>query len=185
VSKDPVVEPLDHRLVVYMPRWALFARFKLTMDDPALPGIVSVEVDATGDKPVCRSLTVTARGNGTVDGGTLRQVPVARLLDKVVALAVMREEQPGAYNLFKSSADFRAFQSLRSEHPRERWALTAEHLAEVADVYTKATRAPVKAVAAHWRRPRATASRWISKARQEGHFDQKPPAKPARKKGSK
>jgi hypothetical protein len=160
------------RLVEFIPGWALYESFSVTWDDPALPAIVKIDVEVQNGRPTCRGIAVSGRGSEQVDGGVLRRLPVAALLDHAVAVAVMRGNKPGEFGIFKTPEDFRAFRELRPVHrERERWQLTSEHLAEVAKCYSQASRAPVMAVARHFNKPRATASRWIAKARAEGFFD--------------
>ena len=166
--------PQRARIEPYLPGWALPDRFGARWSD--FPGaVVTMTVMVAGRVPTCAALAIEAKPGRAVDGGTLRSLPVATMLEYAVAAAAQEETEPGYYRMssFKSPEEFRQF---RERHPlrksRERWQLTPEHLRQVAEVYRSATHSPVKEVARHWNKPRATASRWIVKARDEGYFDQ-------------
>jgi len=61
---------------------------------------LAVEVDDWG-RPRCRRLTVSAPGEGTVSGETLRRIPVARLLGTAMSeAAVTVEDLPGGITQF-------------------------------------------------------------------------------------
>jgi len=166
-------------VVEYLPGWAIWGAFSVTFDDPALPAIVRLDVVVTDGRPKVRGLVLTARGAEVVDGTVLRRIPVATLLEYAIAAAVMPQDEPGSddepdepvIRAFKTPADFRAFRALKPRHDERRWQLTPEVLQEVVSVYRRATSAPVQEVARHFNKPRATASRWIAKARAEGYFD--------------
>ena len=173
LTRDVSLEPdLARGIVGLLDGWSIWAAFTVAWDDPALPGLVSMDVAVDAGRPRVERLTVTARGTEAVDGQVLRRVPVGTLLEYAIAYAVMAEDEPGRPRLFKTPADFAAFRALRPRHrERVRWQLTPELLEEVARVYRQATSAPVQEVARHFNKPRATASRWIAKARAEGYFD--------------
>lgn len=161
-------------IVPYLPGWALPDRFDAAWIDHG--GVhVRMTIEVHDNVPRCRTLTVTSQGDGAVNGQTLRQLPVGEMLNQAVAAAVQPETAPGYYRPtgFKSFDDFQAFRKAHPvTHPRERWQLTPEHLREVVKVYRAATTAPIEAVKDHWNKPRATAARWVAKARAEGYFDE-------------
>jgi hypothetical protein len=172
LSSDAQVECNFDCIAEYLPGWVLPADFTVTWDDPGLPAIVKIAVVVKEGRPSCRGLTVTGRNDERVDGGVLRRIPVSTLLDYAVTVAAMRSDDRRRLKLFKSPDDFRALRALRPVHKeRERWQLTPEHLAEVVEVYNQAHTAPVMEVARRWKKPRATASRWVARARAEGYFD--------------
>ena len=179
--------PMRARIEPYLPGWALPDQFGAQWHQLPIEATVTMTVNVVDRVPRCTALTVTAKPGKAVDGGLLRRLPVATLLEYAVAAAAQRETKPGFYSMshFKSPEEFRAFREAHPvRKPRERWQLTPEHLAEVAQVYRSARGAPVWAVAEHWKKPRPTASRWIAKARADGYFDEKPVRPAPTRKGS-
>lgn len=153
--------------VPYLPGWTVWQSFQATWDSSGLPYAIEMHVQVLDGRPYCVALTVQAHKGEWVDGKKLRSVPVATLLDEAVACAVMAEEQPNV-SRFKNAADWRAYRTLKRPHrERERWQLTPEHLAEVLEVYERGQPRGVMEVARHFGKPRATASRWVQKARAE------------------
>ena len=110
--------------------------------------------------------TSTPKG---VTGEKLRRLPVERIIRSVLAAAA-EGVQGWPLDWTNSEAEF--LQALTIDNPAARWAMTPEHLAEVATVYRKAVAgripAPVQEVADHFGRPRSTAARWVQKAREQG-----------------
>jgi hypothetical protein len=194
ISRATLAVPEEGRThVAYRPGWRIWRRFVAIWDLLALPATVRLTVDVGDDRVArCHSLYVEAKDNGEtltvghddgtletivsdgeVTGALLRRLPVARMLDDAVAIAVMREGEAGSEKdrLFYDAAEFRAY---RRKYPggrsRERWMLTADHLREVAKVYRSNPGREVIAVAEHWQKPRSTASRWIARAKAENHL---------------
>lgn len=172
--------------VPYLPGWALPQRFEVSWDDGTAP-IVTLEFAVSDGRCRCVRVSVAGRSDAEVSGSALREVPVARLTDDAIALAVARADKSKPVR-FKSIEEFHEFRRAHPHHrERERWALTPEHLREVVRVYRQGGRYGVAEVARHFNRPRATASRWVQLAKAEGYFDEVKPraAKRPRKKGLK
>jgi len=154
--------------VPYLPGWRIWQSFVAAWDSPKMPAALEMHVDVVDGRPRCTAINLQARPGEAVSGTSLREVPVATLLDDAVAAAVMKEDGDGKSNLFKSAADFRAYRVLkRPQRERQRWQLTPEFLDEVLKVYERGHPRGVMEVARHYGRPRATASHWIQKAKAE------------------
>lgn len=160
---------------VQVGRYLVPGRMVATIEHPSLPVKVelALEVDYTSRAVQCSRFacadTSTPKG---VTGAKLRRLPVERMIRSVlVAAASDQEGQPLDWT--GSEDDFSDALTIGS--PAARWAMTPEHLDEVARVYREAVanrnRAPVEAVAEHFGRlrrrrvPRATAARWVQTAR--------------------
>lgn len=153
-------------------RFLVPGRMVALIEHPALPVTVEVAIEIGHDHAVhCSRLTCTDRSVPRgVTGEKLRRLPVERIIRSVLAAAAEDELGrsldwvPGHQDAFS--------EALAIGNPASRWALTEDHLAEVARVYREAVasreRTPVNAVATHFGRPRPTAARWVQKARQAG-----------------
>jgi hypothetical protein len=129
---------------------------------------LTVEVDESG---LARVVGLALRGEA-IDGGMLRQVPVAALLREALAEAsastpadLGRLESGG-----KSSASLELSTPARIE-PRSRRRVTDELLERVAGIYRDAQaneRAPTQAVADELVATRSAAAQWVAKARERG-----------------
>lgn len=149
-------------------------RFRVLLNDPAriVVSVVDLTVDEHGRARV-QAVTQTPRGDGTLTPDDFR-VPIARIIDAALATLTLRGpvRPPGARlgdaEVLGDPHGALVIDVLRG---RRRRVLTAELLAEVADVYQQARRdgTPVRvAVAERWILPLNTARNWIDAARRAG-----------------
>lgn len=175
LEADPPYVP-----AVQVGRFLVPGRMSATIEHPSLPVNLelALEVDYATRAVQCSRLSCTDRSTAKgVTGQKLRRLPVERIIRSVLhAAASDNEGRPLDWTA--AEEDFSA--ALTVGNPTARWALTPEHLQGVARVYREAVanrnRAPVEEVAAHFGRlrgrkvPRATAARWVQKAREGGRY---------------
>ena len=178
-------------------QYALPARFEATVTpDSANHPVSHLRVVIEGGRPVCDALTLERQPGGPpVSGDSLRRVPVAeyvsRAVDQVGYWIVERQSVPeftfegdtmpvvpasipyGDTHVaiplggVGRTAEYKA--AVRA--PRIKGGVNSEMLREVADVYKRAhgkRQPPTQAVMTEWDVTRATASRWVRRAREHG-----------------
>ena len=189
--------------LVALGRFRLPHYFGVVSRHPALPFEVrmEVEVDRRSRTARCRVLTcVDLDSEEAVTGGKLRAIPVASLLRAAILMAA--EDAKGLPADWQAGGEAEVAKAYGGRDEGARWALTDNHLREVAQVYRDAVlahdRAPVQAVVEHFgkkrgaRVPSSTAARWVLVARNEKGFLgkttsgksgelERPPRKPRRK----
>jgi hypothetical protein len=175
-------------------RWGLFRCVETVtpIDLPELPCLVSLVVENVGAEPHCCELHVMARPGGEpVTGETLRRVPVADLVGRVVAAQPVwvRTDDPDTWQLLDSTGDLDLTGQDRSElnayvrarrrdEVKGRRRISDDDLRRVAEAYRAALArgsAPTQEVRSVLRlRTDAQAARWVMRARQEGFLGEAP-----------
>lgn len=169
-------------------RYGLPSCFEATSDDPALPAVVSLDVvmKLQPRRPEVDAVRVQRRNGGSVDGDTLRRIPLARVLRSATAAAALNVYRDGDQIKVEPAAiptpsfvinpdderwsrdGFSSSLRPRSE-PALRWRVDADLLTEVAEVYRSALArgetGATEAVAEHFGKSRSTAGRWVTAAR--------------------
>lgn len=144
---------------------------------------LGIEVDDRG-RPRCTGIEVRARAGAAVTGDALR-LPVGRLIREVVAGTAEKVESsaPGIIKTapFSMPIDERAelYEELIRQ-PRRGAPLTDRDLIQVARIYRAAMERgdpPTKMLADRMKVGRATASRWIKRARNDGHLGEAIPGR--------
>jgi hypothetical protein len=152
-------------------------------NDPSLPYDVDVELKLEGDRYAPVSLRLKARAGGpVVTGEHLRDVSVTDILRRVVEdyfFGSPPSPRPSSVTITPptASASAGAFTphliSLLGEPP-EVGRISDDVLKDVADAYRVGVLVgypPVAVVAERYKRPRATAARWITTARDRGFLE--------------
>lgn len=137
----------------------VWERLNVSVDRPEWPFLVRVDAALEGGRMVAERVEVSRRPGGPpVDGGALREVPVASLVAAASGAAVVTMGWVGGLS---SAADIRDL------------PLSARHRA-VATLYRVALLsgwAPTQTIAEDIGVSRATAGRWIAAARRAGLID--------------
>ncbi|MGI8631608.1 MAG: hypothetical protein ACR2NA_03555 [Solirubrobacterales bacterium] len=174
-------------------RWGLFLRVETVtpIDLPDLPCLVSLVIENLGAEPHCCELRAIARPGGEpVTGETLRRVPVADLVSRVVAAQPVwvRTDDPDTWQLLDSASgidqsrdrdEINAYvRARRRQEAKGRRRITDGDLVLVAEVYRAALAKgdpPTSTVRSVLRlRTNDQAARWVSRARQEGFLGKAP-----------
>ena len=192
VHRDWVRDGAD--LVRIGEQYALPVRFEATITPRSVEfPACRLRVVVENGRPVCEGLELKRQPAGPpVSGDALRRVPVAayvaRAVDEVGYWVVPADPPPTVtfdgeavplpsiplddenvavpMGGIGRTAEYRAV----TRAPRRQGRVTDEKLREVADVYRRAnaTGHPTKAVMEEWHVERATASRWVRRAREAG-----------------
>lgn len=137
---------------------------------------VDFTIDAIGERLGVTRAEIRARPGGPpVTSTALHKIPLHAWMEHAIAAASipLKVDETGAPALRSSSDDppparkppTRAWRTPRKSGPG---SITDEHLAEVAEVYRNAGRAPVEAVRKRFAVSRSTAGEWVMKARKRG-----------------
>lgn len=150
---------------------ALPSRFRGTVDDPAVPYVVDLQIAFDGDRVTCESLTCRQRARGgpiTSEGMT--RVRAAELVHAAAREAVVEESafiEPGQPAVMISEP----FEV--PPPPEGRAGPNDEHLRALGVIYTVAYAcggSPRREVMEQLSLTRTTANRWVKLARERGHL---------------
>ncbi len=180
--------------------FAVADRFTFVVSADELP-TCHLEVSVVGGRPICTELRLEL-GSGRaapaeLTGTLLRSIPLGMYLTEAVAHAAFpyTRDQEGATSApfelagapaWRTKDDtapwsemVRAMREVRRQ-PRQGIPVSEDDLREVATVYRAAVTArqpPTRAVMERWNVARATASRWIARARADGYLGKAQPGK--------
>jgi hypothetical protein len=151
----------------------VFESVAIDFDSPDLPWKVDLEAEIIGERYEITRLSFARReGDEAITGDNLRRVAVGELATDLLTYAATRGAQTK-----KSSHLYRE----KPTRPRPSDEATLEYVARIYRLACVTHADPAKAVAQNLELPSATASRWIRRAREEGHLTD---SAPRRKKGA-
>ena len=151
------------------PGLAVYSSYRFDVDDPALPGIVSIEIRMNGRAPTCQSFRVQQRDSGEpITAEAIRQIPLAGIVRHSVewALYEVRDEKPGKALLVKVSTQKQIEAGYKATARQKPY--TEERIRQVADLYNEALRdgkPPTKYVEQSLPASRSTTARLVREAR--------------------
>lgn len=163
---------LKARMTHVAPGLAVYSSYRFEVDDPALPGVVSIEIRMDGRAPTCHSFSVQQREGGEpITAEAIRRIPLAGIVRHSVewALYEVRDEKPGkaVYVPVSTPAQIEAgYRATASQKP-----YTEERIRQVADLYHEALRdgkPPTKYVEQSLHASRSTTARLVREARKRG-----------------
>jgi hypothetical protein len=152
----------------------VFESVGIDFDSPELPWRVDLEAKIIGERYEVTRLSFARReGDDAITGENLRRVAVGELASDLLSYAATRGAQTK-----KSPHLYRE----KPTRPRPSDDATLEYVARIYRLAYVTHSDPAKAVAQNLELPPATASRWIRRAREEGHLTE---TAPRRKKGAR
>lgn len=140
---------------------------------PDMP-TTTMTLDVRDGETVCTEITVSAKPDGRpVRASDFRVIHIDEWIDAIIAevapVVEVENEHGRALVVGPAPGDDQARElaraAVRAQRKGTRKNITDAHLAQVADVYTGAERAPLKSVERHFGVSRATAARWVSLAK--------------------
>ena len=152
---------------------ALPRRFmaRVEIEGAPLVATLRIEIDADG-AATCRSVEFAAADGGPVTGTDLRAVGLTKMIGIAVGAATQRvTERSADGGLVLASPSATEVDRFRAEMRTRRPRIRPDDellLRKVADVYTRAEKAPTKAVERECYVSRSTAGRLIAEARRHG-----------------
>jgi hypothetical protein len=161
------------------PRFLIPERFTAKLIDATQPGdTVTLEIEVD-ERAVARCVGLTVHDeNGPITGQTLRRIRVATLMRHALVNAASGEvtEIPGggvSAGWPASPGDADEYERFLegARQPRRGATLTDDHLEQVAAMYRRAIELgdpPTRTIADRMYVARATAARWVGKAREKG-----------------
>jgi hypothetical protein len=136
-------------------------RFFARIDDPQLPVVVELDVDVQDGRYVATRMTLVARKRTQpVSSDTLRMIPISELVTRAAVQAPVGTSHASPLG-DKTAAEIRAM------------GLTDDVLEAIASTYRMAVLCNIpatEAVAERLEVSRATAGRWIARARERGYL---------------
>lgn len=164
-----VTPDLKSDLTHVAPGLAVYSSYRFEVDDPALPGVVSIEIRMDGRAPTCHSFRVQQRAGGEpITAEAIRQIPLAGMVRHSVewALWEVRDEKPGKALLVALSTQEQITAGYMATARQKPY--TEERIQQVANLYNEALRdgkPPTKYVEQSLPASRSTTARLVREAR--------------------
>lgn len=158
-------------LVPFGKGYALPRRFDpAVFKGPELTHVIEMVVTLDAGRFVCESVRVRRKKGGPpVTGKGLRDVPVATLLRTMAISELLREKSTKAADgsVKRARAEIPDLRALASQGPTDE---VMEYVALVYRIAFACGEGPTGAVRDAFGVPRATAARWVTRARADGHL---------------
>jgi hypothetical protein len=142
--------------------------YAVSVDDPDCPVLVELEVAMIDGQPECVGLRCLPRPGATVASEMLRKVPLRRYLRESATAYSVRSTMQHGVEVISATGTGDEPLLTRAAEQRQRREITDEFLEQVAAVYMAAETKPRAAVMLQLHGSKASASRWISEARNRG-----------------